>query len=218
MVSVDVMEDEKRRRLPGYVGVKFDAVCRDDAQARECADLHPLFLEQGRKLGRYGMAPANGGNMSIRLQQGFAITSSGCNLDGIEPDDIVWVHACDPDREEVHYEGPRLPSSESILHHLVLKARPDAGAVVHAHDPVATREAVTSNGLTETAREEPYGTIELAELAIEAFGRNQEIIVLRNHGYVCAASTMTEATDRIVATHLRLLNAQGQAAESTNED
>jgi ribulose-5-phosphate 4-epimerase/fuculose-1-phosphate aldolase len=105
--------------------------------------------------------------------------------------------------------GPLKPSSESILHYLVLEARPVAGAVVHAHDPIATRDAVVSDGLTETVREEPYGTIALAELAIEAFGRNEKIIVLRNHGYVCAANDMTEAVDCIIATHLRLLDARG---------
>ena len=199
-----VMGNEERRTLPGYVGVKFDASCRNDTQPRECAELHALFLEQGQKLGRYGMAPANGGNMSIRLQQGFSITSSGCNLDDIEPDDIVWVHACDPDREEVHYGGPRLPSSESILHHMIYEARADSRCVIHAHDPVAT--STTMAGLVpESAREEPYGTVALARIAIETFRRDRCIILLRNHGYVATGDSLEAVANTIVELHLRLL-------------
>jgi ribulose-5-phosphate 4-epimerase/fuculose-1-phosphate aldolase len=199
----------KKQILDGYVGVKFEAHCVQPTVPKAVAEWHSTFKTSGERLGGYGMAPANGGNMSARLEEGFVVTASGCNLGAIESDELIWVQKCDVDHQTVHYCGPIKPSSESILHHLVLEARPDAGAVVHAHDPVAAREAIESDGLAETAREEPYGTIALAELAIEAFGRNQEIIVLRNHGYVCAANTMTEAIDRIIATHLRLLNAQG---------
>jgi hypothetical protein len=67
------VEGGKRRTLPRYVGVKFDAVCRNETQAQECAELYPLFLKQGQRLARYGMTPANGGNMSVRFQGGFAI-------------------------------------------------------------------------------------------------------------------------------------------------
>ena len=190
--------------LPGYVGVKFDAVCRTDTQGRECVELHALFREQGQKLGDYGMAPANGGNISMRLQQGFVITSSGCNLAGIEPDDIVWVHSCDPEREKVHYSGPRLPSSESILHHMIYEARADSRCVIHAHDPVAT--STKAAGLVpESTREEPYGTVALARIAIETFRRDRNIILLRNHGYVATGGSLEAVTNTIVELHLRLL-------------
>jgi L-fuculose-phosphate aldolase len=198
----------KKQILDGYVGVKFEAHCVQTTVPQKVAECYETFRTSGERLSRYGMAPANGGNMSARLEEGFVVTASGCNLGVIEPDELIWVQKCDVENETVHYCGSLKPSSESILHHLVLEARPDAGAVVHAHDPVATREAIASDGLTETAREEPYGTIALAELAIEAFGHNQEIIVLRNHGYVCAARSMTEVVDRIIATHLRLLDSQ----------
>jgi L-fuculose-phosphate aldolase len=199
----------KKQILDGYSGVKFEAHCVQTAVPEMVSVWYETFRTSGERLGRHGMAPANGGNMSVRLEEGFVVTASGSNLDIIEPNELIWVLKCDVDNETVHYRGSLEPSSESILHYLVLEARPDAGAVIHAHDPIATREAIASDGLTETVREEPYGTIALAELAIEAFGRSEEIIVLRNHGYVCAAGNMTDAIDRIIATHLRLLDAQG---------
>lgn len=204
MALEDGLEGGKRSTLPGYVGIKFEARCRDAAQPRECAELHPLFREQGRRLGRYGMAPANGGNMSVRLPRGFAITSSGCPLDDIEADDIVWVEACDPDHEKVHYAGPRLPSSESILHHMIYEARADARCVIHAHDPVATATP-SARFVPESAREEPYGTVALARIAIETFRRDRRVILLRNHGYVATGGSLEAVADTIVELHLRLL-------------
>jgi L-fuculose-phosphate aldolase len=195
---------DKRRTLPGYEGVKFRAVLHGGAAPSECRDLYPRIREQGRRLGGHGMTPANGGNMSVRLARGFAITSSGCNLDRISPDDLVWVHRCDVDREEVHYSGRRLPSSESILHDVIYRARGKIGSVVHAHDALATSTSLA--GLVpETAREEPYGTIALARIAVETFRRDRRIIVLRNHGYVAIGASIEAAVDTIVAMHFRLL-------------
>ena len=124
----------------------------------------------------------------------------------VEPGELVYVDSCDERAGVVRYRGPALPSSEAILHQLVLRARPQAGAVVHAHDPVATREALLRERLAETPREEPYGTVALAQLAIAAFRGAERIIVLKNHGYVCVGAELEEAVDIIVATHLRLLS------------
>ena len=127
-----------------------------------------------------------------------------CAKDGIEPDDIVWVHACDPDREKVHYGGPRLPSSESILHHMIYEARADSRCVIHAHDPVAT--STTAAGLVpESARVEPYGTVALARIAIETCRGDRRIILLRNHGYVATGESFDAVVNTIVELHLRLL-------------
>ncbi len=195
----------KKQILEGYIGVKFEAHCVQSTVPESVAELYETFRSSGERLDRYGMAPANGGNMSLRLEDGFVVTASGTNLGIIEPEELIWVQKCDVDNKSVHYRGSIKPSSETILHYLVLEARTEAGAVVHAHDPKVTSEAIASDDLTETVREEPYGTIELANLAIEAFGRNEDIIVLRNHGYVCAGGNMVEVVDSIIATHDRLL-------------
>jgi len=150
------------------------------------------------------MAPLNGGNMSVRLGDGFVVTASGSNLGVLEPDELVYVDRADPGTGEVDYRGGRLPSSEAIMHAMVLAARPEASAVVHAHDPAVTPEAMVRAGMVITDREEPYGTVALAERALEAFARARDIIVLENHGYVCVGATLEAVVDRIVATHLRL--------------
>jgi ribulose-5-phosphate 4-epimerase/fuculose-1-phosphate aldolase len=91
------------------------------------------------------------------------------------------------------------------MHGLIYASRPEAGAIVHAHDPQATREALAAAGLIETEQEEPYGTVALARRAIEALGRNESVVALRNHGYVSAGPDLATVIDQIVATHLRLV-------------
>ena len=194
-----------KQLLEGYVGVKFLSERVPGPLPAALAALYPRFQRAGQRLDAHGMAPANGGNMSLRLGQGLVVTASGSNLGILEPDELAWVESADAERELVRHRGGALPSSEAIMHWLVLQARPQAQAVVHAHDPLATRQALLQERLPETLREEPYGTVALARLAIRAFGREQPIIVLREHGYVCAGPSLEAVIDIIVGTHLRLL-------------
>jgi len=191
--------------MDGYVGVKFKAVvARGVALPQGFSDLFPEFKHDAEILKQHGMTPKNGGNMSRRFAQGFVLTTSGCNLGVMEPDELVYVVDCSLESEEVRYAGPREPSSEAILHHLSSQDRPDAGAVMHAHDPVATAEIIAGE-VPETRKEEPYGTLALARMAMETFAKERRIIVLKNHGYVAIGTNLQEATRIIVDTHLRLL-------------
>ena len=194
----------KKGLMDGYVGVKFETERVDDPIPAGVSALVRRMVQAGQHLAMHGMAPLNGGNMSVRLGEGFVVTASGSNLGVIEPDELVYVDGFEVDAGLVRYRGLELPSSEAIMHGLVLQARPEAAAVVHAHDPAVTREAMVRAGLVITDREEPYGTVALAERALEAFERAEDIIVLENHGYVCAGPSLEAVIDRIVMTHLRL--------------
>lgn len=190
--------------LEGYVGVKYAPVCRSEEDPEVCERLYRRFRAAGDRLAAHDMAPANGGNLSERVEGGFVVTTSGCNLGCIDPGELALVRRCSLDTEEVEYEGPVRPSSEAMLHWLLYRDLPGAGAVVHAHDEVATSGAA-AHELPETAREEPYGTVALARLAAETFARGGEIIVLKNHGYVAIGSDLERALERVVAMHLALL-------------
>lgn len=195
----------KKGLMDGYVGVKFEHERLPLCAPADAASLWPHFRLAGKILGSHGMAPLNGGNMSARLGDGFVVTSSGSNLGILEPDELVYVDSADPGSGRVRYRGPALPSSEAIMHAMVLQARPEAMAVIHAHDPAATPEAMARAGMVITDREEPYGTVALAERALEAFARAEDLIVLENHGYVCVGANLEAVVDCIVGTHLRLL-------------
>jgi len=194
----------KKGLMDGYVGVKFEHERSPLDAPAQLEALWPHFRLAGMVLGGHGMAHLNGGNMSARLGDGFVVTSSGSNLGILEPGELVYVDGCQVEPGRVRYRGPVLPSSEAIMHHMVLAAHPEAGAVVHAHDAALTPAAMERAGLLQTRREEPYGTVALAQRALEAFASGRDLIVLVNHGYVCVAESLEAAVDRIVATHLRL--------------
>lgn len=76
------------------------------------------------------------GNVSVRWQvageQRLLITPTGMAYEALEPADIV---AMKPDGS---WSGARAPSSEWRFHRDIYAARPEAGAIVHAHAPFAT--------------------------------------------------------------------------------
>ncbi len=200
------MNEPPKRLLNGYVGVKFEALQRSAELPREIAGLYQVFRRIGERLKLHDMAPANAGNISVRYGDGLVITTSGCNLGSIEKDEIVFVIRCEVETGQVFYRGPIKPSSESIMHWLIYGDRIEAKAIIHAHDQFATRPEVLAGEIAQTEREEPYGTMELARMAIETFQRGESIIVLKNHGYVTFGSDLDQACDLVVDTHLSLLH------------
>jgi hypothetical protein len=140
--------------LEGYFGVKYRPICRDDEAGADCETLYELFRDCGRRLREHGMTPANGGNMSQKVASGgFVITSSGCNLGEVERRELVLVEACSLERQEVEYRGGERPSSEAMLHWLIYRDFPAAGAVLHAHDEVGTSDTTdTRPGLINKGR------------------------------------------------------------------
>ena len=197
--------------MDGYMGVKFETIERAPRLPDFCLGLFSDFEASALRLRKHGMTPKNGGNMSLRLDRGFVITASGCNLGLIDPDEVIFVEGFSLEEKRVVYAGPRKPSSETFLHALIYRHREAARAVVHAHDP-ATAACPLVDDVEETPWEEPYGTVELARLAIETFRKDKKIIVLRNHGYVSTGDSLTEAVDTIMSIHHRLLGeAKGTA-------
>ncbi|MBL6975595.1 MAG: class II aldolase/adducin family protein [Deltaproteobacteria bacterium] len=198
-------ESPGKKLLEGYVGVKYDPVCLESCLPDAVASLYSLFERCGRILAGHNMAPANGGNMSVSVEGGLAVTSSGCNLGLIGPTELAWVRECSIDDRTVRYHGPEKPSSEAMMHWLIQRDFSGARAVVHAHDAVATSGQVVV-GLTETPVEVPYGTVELARLAVEAFSGGADIIALKNHGYVAYGHDLDNAVATIVRKHLDLVS------------
>jgi len=189
--------------MEDYVGVKFETLRLGSEIRPDLKDVFPHFSRNGQRLRRFGMTPKNAGNMSVKVADGMVITASGTNLGSIEDTEIVYVQRCSVEDRMVEYVGPNLPSSETFLHFLVYRSRPEARAIVHAHDPATS--ALEEHHVKETAREEPYGTLELARIACETFSKKERIIVLKNHGYVAIGDTLTQAVDRIIDVHVRLI-------------
>lgn len=78
-----------------------------------------------------GWAPATSGNFSVRLRGGSSdrilITPSGADKGSVVARDLVEVDA------EGCALGDGKPSDETILHAVIYRARPEAGAILHVH-------------------------------------------------------------------------------------
>ena len=154
------------------------------------------------------MAPANlnrgsAGNLSVRTREngldGFLITPSGMDYEVLVPEDIVFM------RLDGTPDGRRKPSSEWRFHHDIYAARPDAGAILHAHSPFATSLACLRRDIPpfhymiarfggDTIRCADYATFgsqALSDNALVAL-RDRCACLLANHGLLVFGKTLAQ--------------------------
>jgi len=159
-----------------------------------CAEFH-----------RRNFAPPYGefsqGNLSFRLapgQDAFVITGSQVGWkDRLTDDRFVTVRGCDLNRRIVYAEGDWDPSSESMMHYAIYRARADVGAVFHGH----SRELLKSGlSLPQTIETAPYGSLELVNRVLEVLDAHC-FLLIRKHGFLSLGRTMKEAGELAIDTH-----------------
>ncbi len=181
----------------GYQGVKFQVI-----MLGHDAPQHLLLPELKKWCGVFhekGLAPpypgGSYGNLSFRIKTGddaFIITGTCMGLKGcLDDDKFVLVTSCDLQHAKVFAYGTRQPSSESMMHYSLYKARPDIHAIFHGHSPEILDNAERLNILT-TPEEYPYGTPELA-LALENCALKSDFFIAKNHGFVALGVDMPTA-------------------------
>ena len=188
--------------MDGYVGVKFKTILLDPEVSFNIEEIFSVFQKNCNLLKRHGMTPQNAGNISIRHNRGLIITTSGSNLGSLERNEIVYVRKCSVEESVVEYMGSNVPSSEAFMHSMIYQCRADVQAIVHVHDHETLNQATIE--LKATEREAPYGTLELAGMACDTFLKAEDIIVLKNHGYVAVGVDLNKAVDLIISTHLKI--------------
>jgi L-fuculose-phosphate aldolase len=159
-----------------------------------------------RQLAALGLIAGRDGNLSVRLgPDRVLVTPSGVIKALVTAADMVEV-----DRLGRTRRGRHNPTSELDLHLRILGRRPDVGAVVHAHPPVATGFAVAGQGFQTFVLPElilqcghvplvPYGTPGTPELGdqVEQFIAEHEALLLANHGAVTVGRTLDAAWIRM---------------------
>ena len=196
------------REIHGGVKFKTEFVSTaipSDARLEElkawCAEFH-----------RRNFAPPYGefsqGNLSFRLRPGeeaFIITGSQVGWKDLLADDrFVTVHGCDMERGIVYASGTRDPSSESMLHFAVYRARKDVQAVFHGHSREILRCADRPPDIPETKEPYPYGSPELARGVLDVLG-NADFVIMKRHGFISLGRSMDEAGRRAIHVHQRCL-------------
>lgn len=95
----------------------------------------------GNRLDMRGLAPATAGNYSMRLDDGsIAITVSGAHKGRLVADQVMRVS---PQGESL--DGKK-PSAETLLHCLIYRLDPSAGAVLHTHSVSGTVLSMATPG------------------------------------------------------------------------
>ena len=163
-------------------------------------DLRTQLIATARAMQPAGLNRGTSGNVSVRSGEGFYITPTGMAYDRLREDDIPLMAL------DGSHVGSRKPSSEWRFHRDLYAARPEVGAVLHAHSPFAVSLACLRLDIPPfhymIAR---FGgdTIRCAEYAI--FGSNslstaamaamaeRKACLLANHGLLVAGRDLDEA-------------------------
>ncbi len=157
-------------------------------------------IAAANRLVELGLTRGTSGNVSARVDDGFLITPSGHPYELLRPE-LVVVMGMDGT-----VESSLRPSTEWRIHRDVLAARPEVGAVVHAHPPYATALACLRRDLPAfhymvavaggtSIRCAPYatfGTQVLCDLALEALA-DRTACLLANHGILALGGDLDAA-------------------------
>jgi len=176
----------------------------DDPRIEElrfwCSEFHRFNLAP---LHKYGAC----GNLSFRTAAGdpsFIITASGTAFhERPDRESFVKVRTVDLEQGIVYAEGKKRPSSESMLHFAVYRAREDIQAVFHGHSPEILARASEMN-LVVTEREDPYGSPELVQSVLQVLKENF-FVVIRKHGFIALGETMQAAGERALHIYRKCL-------------
>lgn len=170
---------------------------RDEAAA--------AIVDAGRRLAERGLIAGPDGNLSVRLAPDRLLaTPSGATKGRLRARDLVELAL---DGRAI---GPGRASSEIRMHLRVLAARPDVGAVVHAHPPTATGFAVAGEDFLTPVLPElilqtggvpllpfaPPGGDGLAAAVAGGLAAH-EAVLLANHGATTVGATLEQALQRM---------------------
>ena len=151
-------------------------------------------------MGANGLNRGTAGNVSVRHGDGFHITPTGMPYDTLVADDIPLMAL------DGTCQGRRKPSSEWRFHRDLYAARPETGAVLHAHSPFAVSLACLRRDIPpfhymiarfggDTIRCAGYaifGSPELSTAAMHAM-EGRKGCLLANHGLLVAGRDLGEA-------------------------
>jgi L-fuculose-phosphate aldolase len=190
------------------------------------ADLREQVVQVGMEALARGIVHGTAGNMSIRDPESglIAISPSGIPYSDVTPADIVIVN----DAGDI-VDGRRKPSSETPLHTMVMRARPDVRAIVHTHShystvvscirpylpPILTEVCLVVGARVPVTRYGLTGTPDFGESVIEVLEPDSRAIILKNHGLICfgdsfaAALGIAEVVEEAARVYVNALAANG---------
>ena len=151
-----------------------------------------------------GLITPKGGNVSARIPESeeLWITPTQLYKGGLTDEKLIRVNL-----KGKKLEGQDRPSVEMPMHLMIYGTKPDVGAIIHSHAPMATivglfDEPVPHLTIETIALAEtlviPFllsGTKELSEKVVDALGGGSAVL-LQNHGLLTVGKDLREAANR----------------------
>lgn len=170
--------------------------------------LRKEIIARCREMNSSGINQGTSGNISVRFEDRMLISPSATPYDQMEPEMIASVGLDDTSGS---YDGPLKPSTEWRFHQKLLRGRPDAGAVVHAHPTYCTTLAIARKEIpschymiaafggnnVRCAGYATFGSEELSKLAIDAM-TDRTACLLANHGMIAIGENLAKAMWRAI--------------------
>ncbi len=170
---------------------------------REERQLREAIIAKCRWMNASGLNQGTSGNISARSKDRMLVTPSATPYDAIKPELSTSLTLKGPYGERA---APLQPSTEWRFHLDIMRARPDAGAIVHTHSTYATVLAIARKPIPachymiaafggtdiRCAGYARYGTKELSELAIAALEARNGCL-LANHGMIALGANLDKA-------------------------
>ncbi len=164
------------------------------------AELRRQLIATARAMQPAGLNRGTAGNVSVRDGDGFLITPTGMPYANLEAEDIPRMAF------DGSHQGRRKPSSEWRFHRDLYAARPEFGAVLHAHSPFAVSLACLRLEIPpfhymiarfggDTVRCADYaifGSQALSDAALRAM-EGRSACLLANHGLLVAGRDLDQA-------------------------
>jgi L-fuculose-phosphate aldolase len=169
------------------------------------ASLRQTIVDHGQRLAPSGLSQGTSGNLSVRWRagdvDGLLITPSGVDYVRMRAHDLPFMRL-----DNGSWSGPLRPSSEWRFHRDIYVARPEVGAIVHAHPTHATALAVQRRELPafhymvamaggrdiRCAPYATYGTEALSRNALAAL-QGRRACLLANHGMIAMGADLASA-------------------------
>ncbi|MEY2786831.1 MAG: hypothetical protein RL277_3043 [Planctomycetota bacterium] len=183
-----------------------EELARNRGWSDEETRLRTAIAEIGKLCYQKGFIVGADGNISARMQDGTVlITPAGAMKGFLAPENMAHVDMSG----KVVDNGPRA-STETGIHLVSYKERPDIKAVLHCHPPHAVAltlagidmqipvipEIIVTIGGIPTAPFATPGTEELPE-SIRNIVRCSDTVVMQNHGSVTLGSNLLDAFKKL---------------------
>jgi len=166
------------------------------------------LVEYGKKIVQAGFVIGSGGNISARYQDVILLKARNVNMAQATVNDYIAFDL----KKGAFLDNPCLPSSEYRMHILCYRQRPDICAVIHVHpvfcvilsSKVKSLKSQEYEYLVNTGGSTmviPYlqpGSLQLAR-AVSKVIKQDNAVILKQHGLVCVGRTLEEAYVRCQA-------------------